>query len=58
MIAISVILDHLVTITCLKMCLKMCIKIVSSKSALQLFSLYYYMRNFCDLIGSEQWYFS
>ena len=21
-------------------------------------SLYYYMRNFCNLIGSEQWYFS
>ena len=23
-----------------------------------LFYLYYYMRNFCNLIGLEQWYFS
>ena len=23
-----------------------------------LFSRYYYMRNFCDLIGQERWYFS
>ena len=24
----------------------------------QLILLYYYMRNFCNLIGLEQWYFS
>ena len=24
----------------------------------ELYLLYYYMRNFCNLIGLEQWYFS
>ena len=24
----------------------------------ELHSLYYYMRNYCNLIGLEQWYFS
>ena len=31
---------------------------VSKDSLIVLCSLYYYMRNFCNLIGLEQWYFS
>ena len=31
---------------------------ISKDSLIVLCSLYYYMRNFCNLISLEQWYFS
>ena len=35
-----------------------CAIICLSWSSMFLYVLYYYMRNFCNLIGLEQWYFS